>query len=53
MPNILKLMACLVSAAFLAACAKPDQYPLSGQECGPEDPVQELDASIADCAPSY
>jgi hypothetical protein len=28
-------------------CTQPGQYPVSGQECGPGDPVQDLD--INDC----
>ncbi|WP_169730805.1 MULTISPECIES: hypothetical protein [Leisingera] len=32
---------------LLAACTAPDTYPISGEECGPSDPVQDLDAS--DC----
>ena len=37
----------LVSALVLLGCAAPETYPLSDQECGPDDPVKELDAS--DC----
>ncbi|UWQ23353.1 hypothetical protein K3553_10060 [Leisingera aquaemixtae] len=32
---------------LLAACTEPGAYPVSGEECGPDDPVLELDA--ADC----
>ena len=36
------------SVAVLSACEKKaDSYPISGEQCGPEDPVQTLDAS--DC----
>ncbi|WP_187393983.1 hypothetical protein [Oceaniovalibus sp. ACAM 378] len=31
----------------LAGCTDPDHYPISGQECGPNDPVLDMDAS--DC----
>ncbi|SIT02365.1 hypothetical protein SAMN05421759_110103 [Roseivivax lentus] len=34
---------------LLAGCTDPDTYPLSGDSCGPDDPVQ--DVVIADCAP--
>ncbi len=34
--------------ALMAACTAPNTYPVSGEECGPSDPVKELDAS--DCA---
>ena len=33
----------------LGACANTDTYPISGQECGPDDPVKDLQA--ADCMP--
>jgi hypothetical protein len=32
----------------LTGCAEPGYYPLSGEECQPNDPVMDLDAS--DCA---
>ncbi len=43
----------LILAAILAlsACTDPKHYPISGEECGPDDPVLDLDASIADCTP--
>lgn len=28
-------------------CAEPGHYPVSGEECGPKDPV--LDMSVPDC----
>ncbi len=38
----------MVSAAFLTACEKQsDTYPITGEQCAPEDPVQTLDAG--DC----
>ena len=46
-----KLALFLASMVVLSACTDPKQYPVSGQECGPEDPVLDLDASIADCTP--
>lgn len=33
----------------LAACATPETYPVSGEECNPDDPVQSFEA--ADCLP--
>ena len=33
----------------LMGCEQQDTYPISGEDCGPEDPVQTLDAS--DCTP--
>ncbi len=33
----------MVCASFLSACEKaPDTYPISGEQCGPEDPVKDL-----------
>jgi hypothetical protein len=29
----------------VSACTDPDEYPISGQECGPNDPVLDLDAN--------
>lgn len=48
MKPILTFAICL---ALLAAggCTDPDHYPVSGQECSPQDPVLELDAN--DCTP--
>ncbi|NVO57698.1 hypothetical protein HW561_18020 [Rhodobacteraceae bacterium B1Z28] len=38
----------LISAAVLSACEKSSEsYPITGEQCGPEDPVKTLDA--ADC----
>lgn len=41
------LLALINLSLLLAACTEPGTYPVSGEECGPEDPVLELDAS--DC----
>ncbi|MEJ8561977.1 hypothetical protein QTO30_12635 [Yoonia sp. GPGPB17] len=37
----------LFAVLVLAACAQEGQYPITGEECGPNDPVLTLDA--ADC----
>lgn len=34
----------------LAACAEEGRYPLTGEECGPEDPVTGMTAP--DCPPA-
>lgn len=41
----------LVAALALAGCApqEPAVYPISGQECGPDDPVRDMNAR--DCMP--
>ncbi|MGB0499097.1 MAG: hypothetical protein ACPGID_12220 [Rubricella sp.] len=41
----------LALIAGLTACTT-ETYPVSGEECGPEDPVQDLDAS-APCPTGY
>ncbi|WP_170329569.1 hypothetical protein [Ruegeria arenilitoris] len=40
-------------AMFLSACEKDtDTYPVSGEQCGPEDPVKTLDAADCDVLPA-
>lgn len=39
----------LALLAALGACSAPGEYPMSGDDCGPGDPVLEM--PIADCAP--
>lgn len=42
------LILLIASAAVLSACEKSsDTYPVSGEQCGPNDPVKTLDAE--DC----
>ncbi|MFY0690559.1 MAG: hypothetical protein JXR14_01400 [Paracoccaceae bacterium] len=36
-----------MTALFLAACSSEGRYPVSGDECGPTDPVKEM--SVPDC----
>ncbi len=45
------LLLALMTTGLLGACADPNHYPVSGEECGPDDPVKTLDSSIADCVP--
>lgn len=47
-PVCLTVALCL--AFMLAGCENEGKYPISGEECGPDDPVQSLDAS--DCIAS-
>lgn len=43
-------LVCLVSAlCVLQACEEPDRYPISGEPCGPEDPV--IVAPPENCGP--
>lgn len=37
----------LIALLLIASCAAEGRYPLSGEECGSDDPVLTLDA--ADC----
>ncbi|WP_372573153.1 hypothetical protein [Ruegeria jejuensis] len=41
------LLATLAALAVLSACTKEGTYPISGEECGPDDPVKTLEG--ADC----
>lgn len=43
------LVACALALTSLTACFQEDTYPVSGEECGPNDPVKDLDAT--DCLP--
>jgi hypothetical protein len=48
---MIKPMMIVFLAAFIAltGCTDTDHYPITGDACGPSDPVQELDAS--ECVP--
>ena len=39
-PSLILLV--LLAAFGLAACVEPETYPLTGEECGPDDPIQEM-----------
>ncbi|MBM9593102.1 hypothetical protein [Roseitranquillus sediminis] len=47
MPKQAYLILALALALTLAACAAPNRYPVSGEECGPNDPVGEMHRSTA------
>ncbi len=43
----------MTAVVFLSACEKEaDTYPVSGEQCGPQDPVQTLDATDCDILPA-
>ena len=42
------LMVALAVMAFGVASCAPGKYPISGETCGPQDPVKTLDAN--DCS---
>ncbi len=45
-----RVPALFVALALLAACEGPQtNYPMSGEECAPEDPVRTLDSR--ECTP--
>lgn len=49
MPSLSKLLLVLTAVLALSACTDPKTYPISGQECGPNDPVHDVDSSIGSC----
>ena len=42
--RILPIALTVLAVLTLQACENPDRYPLSGEACSPNDPVQELNA---------
>lgn len=43
----------MIAAVFLSACEKSNEtYPVSGEQCGPKDPVQTLNADDCDILPA-
>ncbi|WP_425081768.1 hypothetical protein [Ruegeria arenilitoris] len=43
----------MAAAVLLSACEKDSEtYPVSGEQCGPEDPVKTLDAADCDILPA-
>ena len=42
-----RFLVLLILPFLMSACAEEGHYPVSGEECQPGDPVQEL--SAADC----
>lgn len=47
--KIVTLSVALCLVLGLIGCEEQDTYPITGEECGPDDPVKTLDA--ADCMP--
>ena len=52
MSSLAKLVAVLSTVFLVAACESPDRYPVSGEECGPDDTVKTIDSSMTDCVPA-
>jgi hypothetical protein len=47
----LKILLAILGVALLGnGCTNTHHYPLSGEACGPADPVQDL--SVQQCAPA-
>lgn len=46
MRYIVSLIA-VVATTFVLGCEQTGKYPVSGEECAPEDPVKSLD--VSDC----
>ncbi|WP_299612385.1 hypothetical protein [uncultured Tateyamaria sp.] len=45
----LKIIGVIAALIALQACEEPDRYPISGEPCGPEDPV--VVSPPGDCGP--
>ncbi|MFL4470993.1 hypothetical protein ACERZ8_14295 [Tateyamaria armeniaca] len=43
----IKYAVAVIALVFLQACENPETYPVSGEDCGPNDPV--LDLNAEDC----
>ena len=46
----LRLAILPLALVFLTACAEAGKYPVSGEQCGPNDPVKDMTAGS--CLPS-
>ena len=47
---MIRLTPLAVLLLALVGCTSPDTYPITGAECGPDDPVKTIDA--VGCVPS-
>lgn len=47
--KILSLAITFMVVLFVAGCTEQGVYPISGDRCGPNDPVQNM--SVPDCPP--
>ncbi|MGX0877710.1 hypothetical protein ACSSV4_002403 [Roseovarius sp. MBR-154] len=52
MTTFSRLALVLFATLMLSACEDPNRYPVSGEECGPDDPVKTIDGSISSCVPA-
>jgi hypothetical protein len=46
---MLRVFVTVLAFGLLTACTQTDTYPVSGDECGPNDPVRGMEAQ--DCMP--
>ncbi|WP_347538940.1 hypothetical protein [Roseovarius sp. CAU 1744] len=49
MSAVIRLVSLLFFVVTLSACADPTTYPISREECSPNDPVHDLDAALGSC----
>lgn len=47
-----RLALVLFATLILSACEDPSRYPVSGEECGPDDPVKTIDGTMTSCVPA-
>jgi hypothetical protein len=52
MKRLTVLLLALMTTGMLGACAEEGRYPISGEECGPNDPVKDIEPVAGDCVPS-
>ena len=53
MKRLTVLLLALMTTGMLGACAEERRYPISGEECGPDDPVKNIEPVAVDCLPSF
>jgi len=52
MNRLTALLLALMTTGLLGACTDDGHYPITGEECAPGDPVQDLEPVAGDCVPS-
>jgi hypothetical protein len=41
----------LIGSGLVSGCTQPDAYPVTGEQCGPEDPAKTMDGRVSECMP--
>ncbi len=49
MSAVYRLVSVFFVLVMLSGCTDPKTYPVSGQECGPDDPVHDVDGTLGSC----